>query len=40
MEMLPEACWQRCAMHFLRNARTIHFPRRHPDDCLTELGWL
>ncbi len=38
-ECLPEAAWQRCYVHFLRNA-IDHLPRKHDDDCLKELGWL
>jgi len=38
-EVLPEAAWQRCYVHFLRNALD-HLPRRVADDCLTELRWL
>jgi putative transposase len=37
-EMLPEAAWQRCYVHFLRNA--LHYvPRKVDDDCLQELRW-
>lgn len=39
MEVLPEAAWQRCYVHFLRNALD-HLPRRADDDCLQELRWL
>lgn len=39
MEVLPEAHWQRCYVHFLRNALD-HLPRKHADDCLLELRWL
>jgi putative transposase len=39
MEMLPEAAWQRCYVHFLRNALD-HMPRKANDDCLQELRWL
>jgi putative transposase len=39
MEMLPEARWQRCYVHFLRNARG-HLPRRGAEECVKELGWL
>jgi putative transposase len=39
MEILPEAAWQRCYVHFLRNALD-HMPRRASDDCLQELRWL
>ena len=38
-EVLPEASWQRCYVHFLRNA-VNHLPRRKDDDCLTELRWI
>ena len=38
-ELLPEAAWQRCYVHFLRNARDYR-PRKADDDCLTELRWL
>ena len=38
-EGLPEAVWQRCYVHFLRNA-VDHLPRKADDDCLTELRWL
>jgi len=38
-ECLPEAAWQRCYVHFLRNA-IDHLPRKRDDDCLKELGWL
>jgi len=38
-EILPEAVWQRCYVHFLRNALD-HLPRKADDDCLTELRWL
>lgn len=38
-EVLPEAVWQRCYVHFLRNALD-HLPRKANDDCLTELRWL
>ena len=37
--MLPEAAWQRCYVHFLRNAMD-HLPRRGNDDCLQELRWI
>jgi putative transposase len=39
MEVLSEAHWQRCYVHFLRNALD-HLPRKHADDCLQELRWL
>jgi len=38
-EMLPEAAWQRCYVHFLRNALD-HLPRKADDDCLLELRWI
>ncbi len=37
-EVLPEAVWQRCYVHFLRNALD-YVPRRVDDDCLRELRW-
>ncbi len=39
MEMLQEAVWQRCYVHFLRNALD-HVPRKVDPDCLIELRWL
>jgi putative transposase len=38
-ELIPEAAWQCCYVHFLRNALD-HLPRKHGDDCLQELRWL
>lgn len=38
-EVVPETAWQRCHVHFLRNAFD-HLPRKHGDDCLQELRWL
>lgn len=38
-EVLPEASWQRCYVHFLRNALD-YLPRKADDDCLQELRWL
>src|SRR5262252_413170 len=38
-EALPEARWQRCYVHFLRNALD-HLPRKKDDDVLTELRWI
>jgi putative transposase len=38
-EVLPQALWQRCYVHFLRNA-IDHMPRKHLDDCLQELRWI
>jgi putative transposase len=39
VEILPEAVWQRCYVHFLRNALD-YLPRKANDDCLVELRWL
>jgi putative transposase len=39
MERLPEAAWQRCYVHFLRNALD-YLPRKAHDDSLVELRWL
>ena len=39
MEALPEAHWQRCYVHFLRNALD-YLPRKQADDCLVELRWI
>src|SRR6476646_5096188 len=39
VEVLPEAVWQRCYVHFLRNALD-HLPRKADDDCLKELRWI
>jgi putative transposase len=38
-ECLPEGAWQRCYVHFLRNA-IDQLPRKRDDDCLKELRWL
>src|ERR1700748_936575 len=38
-EVLAEAAYQRCYVHFLRNALD-HLPRKADDDCLQELRWL
>lgn len=38
-EILPESLWQRCYVHFLRNA-IDYLPRKADDDCLKELRWL
>lgn len=38
-EVLSESAWQRCYVHFLRNALD-HLPRKADDDCLRELRWL
>src|SRR5271154_2060058 len=37
-EVLPEAVWQRCYVHFLRNALD-YVPRKVPADCLQERRW-
>ena len=37
-EILPQAAWQRCYVHFLRNALD-YMPRKRDDDCLQELRW-
>jgi putative transposase len=39
MEVLPEAYWQRCYVHFIHNALD-YLPRKMADDCLVELRWL
>ncbi|MCA9563514.1 MAG: IS256 family transposase [Myxococcales bacterium] len=39
MAVFPESVWQRCYVHFLRNALD-HLPRKGDHDCLTELRWL
>ncbi len=38
-ETLSEAGWQRCYVHFLRNALD-YLPRKADDDCLMELRWI
>jgi transposase-like protein len=38
-EVLPDAWFQRCYVHFLRNALD-HLPRKADDDCLQELRWI
>jgi putative transposase len=38
-EGLSEATWQRCYVHFLRNALD-YLPRKADDDCLMELRWM
>jgi len=38
-EVIPDAIWQRCYVHFLRNCLD-HLPRKGDDDCLRELRWL
>ena len=37
-EVLAQAAWQRCYVHFLRNALD-YVPRKVDDDCLQELRW-
>jgi len=38
-EVFPEAAWQRCYVHFLRNALD-YLPRKANNDCMTELRWI
>jgi putative transposase len=38
-QVLPEAAWQRCYVHFPRNALD-HLPRKANDDCLKGLRWM
>jgi len=38
-EVLPGVWWQRCYVHFLRNALDS-LPRKADDDCLQELRWM
>lgn len=38
-EVLTDAAWQRCYVHFLRNALD-YLPRRGDHDCLHELHWI
>lgn len=38
-EIFPEATWQRCYVHFLRNALD-YLPRKGDHDCLQELRWI
>lgn len=38
-EVFPEAAWQRCYVHFLRNALN-YFPRKSDSDCMQELRWI
>jgi putative transposase len=38
-EVLSEAVWQRCYVHFLRNALD-YLPRKADDECMTELRWI
>lgn len=38
-EVLPQAWWQRCYVHFLRNALD-YLPRKADEACLQELRWM
>jgi len=38
-EVLAGVFWQRCYVHFLRNALD-YVPRKVDDDCLLELRWM
>jgi transposase-like protein len=38
-EVLTEAAWQRCYVHFLRTVLD-YLPRKADDDCLQELRWI
>lgn len=38
-EVLPGVWWQRCYVHFLRNALD-YLPRKADNDCLQELRWM
>jgi putative transposase len=38
-EVFPGVWWQRCYVHFLRNALD-YLPRKADDDCLQELRWM
>jgi putative transposase len=38
-EVLSEAVWQRCYVHFLRNGLD-YLPRNADDECMTELRWI
>lgn len=38
-EVMPQAWWQRCYVHFLRNALD-HLPRKGEENCLQELRWM
>jgi len=38
-EVLTDAAWRRCYVHFLRNAMD-YLPRRGDHDCLHELRWI
>lgn len=37
--LLPQAAWQRCYVHFLRNAKD-HLSTKADPDCMQELRWL
>lgn len=39
MEVFAQTPWQRCYVHFLRNA-IDYLPRKASDDCLQELRWI
>ena len=38
-DVMPGVWWQRCYVHFLRNALD-YLPRKADDDCLQELRWM
>jgi putative transposase len=38
-EVFAESAWQRCYVHFLRNALD-YLPRKADNDCMTELRWI
>ncbi len=38
-EIIPSAAWQRCYVHFLRNALD-YLPRKGDGDCMQELRWI
>ena len=38
-ETLTGVSWQRCYVHFLRNALD-HLPRKGDEECLQELRWM
>ncbi len=38
-ETFAQAVWQRCYVHFLRNALD-YLPRKADDDCMTDLRWI
>jgi putative transposase len=38
-EVISEAVWQRCYVHFLRNSLD-YLPRKGDNDCLRELRWI